>query len=678
MIRKLFFSITTILVLVMVLIVCIVIATLLERTYGGSAARILVYNSWWFEILWIWFSVALLMNLIHFKLWQRKKWDVVLFPFAFLIILLGAILTRHFASQGFLSLREGESSNQFFSSRSYLKIGVSNGPDSVTNEYELWLSPLGKPWSRKLKLGKTPLFIRINHYIPNAENPETAEALDVTIETGAYRRTISLFDGKGIEDKPKVIQCDGVKVELRLGAKSFRLPFSLRLVDFRIERNENSNEPSQFRSDVVIEDPERNIEKPYSVYMNHILRYRGYRVYQYSFDEDEKGTIFLVSRDPGTTVTYAGFFLIIAVIGLSFFYPKSRIRELETGIRKSVGSFSSVILLCLLGIMCLGSSPFHVQIEKLYYSVRIFERLGKWFVVVVGIFLLMSAMRFWSKNRFEKLFPILEKLFQLAVWFGFLGFTIGLGIRWYLSGHAPLSNKYESMVFAAWASLLAGIILARHSRLSMICGSLLSGIVLLMAHTPSVDPTISPLAPVLKSKWLILHVSIAIVSYGFFAVGTAMAFCNLSALAFPVSGKENSFLRRVSIWSKITEQALWIGIFLLAVGCILGAIWANETWGRYWGWDPKEAWTLIVILSYAMLLHLRFVLRSHWTYWLNVWALFAFWSLLMTYFGVNRFFSGMHTYAGERQAQFPFMVFWILGIWITLSFLAYRNRKRIL
>ena len=271
----------------------------------------------------------------------------------------------------------------------------------------------------------------------------------------------------------------------------------------------------------------------------------------------------------------------------------------------------------------------------------------------------------------------MKRIFQWAVWLGFLVFTIGLGIRWVLSGHAPWSNQYESMVFAGWARLLAGIVLGRYSRLPMICGSLLSGIVLLMAHTPSIDFTISPLAPVLKSKWLIFHVSTAILSYGFLAVGTSLASFNLLALAFSFSRKENRFLRGVSQRSKITEQALWIGLFLLTIGCILGAIWANETWGRYWGWDPKEAWTLIVILSYAAVLHFRFVLRSHWTYWFNVWSLPAFGFLLMTYFGVNRFFSGMHTYGGEKGTGFPFMIFLIIGIWIALSLLAYRNRKSV-
>ncbi len=572
MIRRIFFSIKTMFVLVLGLIASIVIATLLERTNGSSAAKILVYKAFWFEILWIWFSVTLFANLFYSKLWQRKKWDVVLFPFAFFIILSGVILTRHFTIEGYLSIREGETSNQF------------------------------------------------------------------------------------------------------IGAKPFKLPFSLQLSDFSIERYKNSEAPSQFISDVVIKDPERNIDKSYSIYMNHILRYRGYRVYQYSFDEDEKGSVFFVSRDPGIPVAYAGFFLLVGVIALAFFHPKGRIRELETEVRRSGGSRFGIIIICLMVIISLCSSAFHVQIQELYHRFQILKWLGKWFVLVSCFFLLMSLIRFTFKNRFERLFPIVGKILQCAIWLGFLIFTIGVVIRWVFMNQAVWNMKYECMVFAGWASLLAGIALARHSRLPMICGSLLAGIVLIVAHTPSMYLAGFPLPPVLKSRWFILHVSTAMASYGFFSIGTTIAFLNLLTLSFPISRKENHFLRGVYTWSKITEQALWIGLLLLSIGSILGAIWANETWGQYWGWDPKESWTLIVILSYALVLNLRFILHSHWKYWFNVLALPAFGTLLMTYFGVNILFSGMHSYGGG--GGFPLVVLWIVGVWITLSLLAYRNRTR--
>ena len=344
---------------------------------------------------------------------------------------------------------------------------------------------------------------------------------------------------------------------------------------------------------------------------------------------------------------------------------------------KSVQFCSKITFLVSIGIICLGSSGFDLQVKKFYYYARIFERLGKWFLLFSLMFLSINIIRFMNKNQFGKLFTILEKIFQWTIWIGFSAFTLGLLMRWFLAGHAPWSNQYECMVFAAWNSLLAGITLSRHSRLPFICGSLLAGIILLIAHTASIDPSFSPLPPVLKSKLMIIHVSIAIASYGFFSVGTTLAFCNLSLLALPIRKTDNNLLLKISKWSKITEQALWIGLLLIILGSILGSIWANEAWGRYWGWDPKESWTLILILSYAMVLQLRLVMRSYWAYWLNVWTLFAFGILIMTYLGVNRFFSGMHTYGGESNTQFSFMVFGIISIWVILSFLGYRNRKYI-
>ena len=359
----------------------------------------------------------------------------------------------------------------------------------------------------------------------------------------------------------------------------------------------------------------------------------------------------------------------------TFILLKSLIKKIEAALCQPLRHGSKIIFLFIPAILCFGS-PFYVKLEELYYKASIFEGTGKLLLSAVCVFLAINIARLVFKKRFTGLLPISRKIFQWVIWLGFLIFTMGLAIRWFLAGHAPLSNQYESMVFAAWASLLAGIALSRHSRLPMICGSLLSGIVLLMAHKPSIDASISPLPPVLKSPLMITHVSIAIASYGFFAVGTVLSFCSLLAMALPISGKGNNLPAGVNIWSKITEQALWTGLFLISVGCILGAIWANETWGRYWGWDPKESWTLILILSYTLLLTLRLAIRTNWAYWLNVWACFAFGALLMTYFGVNRFFSGMHSYGGEGEFPFLFMVISIPAIWISLSLLAYRNLNR--
>ena len=330
-----------------------------------------------------------------------------------------------------------------------------------------------------------------------------------------------------------------------------------------------------------------------------------------------------------------------------------------------------------IGITRPDSSVIYHITENLYYNAKIFQRLGKWFIFLIFISMCINIVIYISKNRFQKLLFFQEKLFKWTVWIGFLLFTFGLGIRWFLAGHAPWSNQYECMVFGTWTTLLAGISLSRHSRLPMIWGSLLAGILLIIAHNPSIDTSFSPLPPVLKSKLMITHVSIAMASYGFFSIGTILALGNLSTLAFTsiVSSKEKDLILKISLWNKITEQSLWIGLLLVTMGSILGAIWANDSWGRYWGWDPKESWSLILILSYTMLLQIRLALRSHWIYWFNVLTLPAFGTVLMTYFGVNLFFSGMHTYRGDSETQFPLLLLLIPGIWIIISALGYRKRK---
>lgn len=819
MLRKIVFSMQTALLLLLGLIVSIVCATLIERTYGASSASSLIYNSPWFFVLWLWFSFALVVNLIRFRLWEKKKRAIFLFHLSFLVILMGAILTRYFKIEGVLHLREGESSCQFFSSTLYLSVQSSHD----TLEYPLRVSSIGGKWKRKTKLEGNVFSISLQQYIPNAEKtivedsmghavihmgvftPHVStslflekgesdslfgiyfgldcdsfpherpfvqfkpqgktvqissntllvqkdksgrrifvhpgasrflndsfmcivdsvsfvliqyyekgrihaiptgfsqlskeekinEAVDFTLEMGHHRKTVCLFYEKGKNAKKRIF-LHGKEITVQLGPKIWELPFSLFLQDFQIERYAHSQKPSQFISNVVVEDSEKHFKKFYAIYMNHILRYRGYRIYQYDFDEDEKGSIFWVTQDPGTPVTYVGYFLLIFTLVFAFLSPQSRIRELNQWIRKLARTHRSLLFIFLL--IFLNASPIFSQprfssltgssgisyenspsscrtvIEKIYFQAQILKHLGKCLIAIGCGFLWIGLMRFGFKTRFQKLFPPLSLLFQIGIALGFLALTLGLGMRWYLSGHPPLSNKYESMIFFAWTTLLAGLFLSRYSRLPMICGSLASGWVLLLAHGPSMNASFLPLPPVLKSKWLALHVSTALAGYGFLAIGALLAFFNTLVLVLPVSKKENHFLPRVSLWTYILEQALWIGLSLMILGTVLGAIWANETWGRYWGWDPKEAWTLIIILSYTILLHLRYVSRN-WMYWLNVFSFPSFGTVLMTYWGVNVFFSGMHAYSNQGEASFPWIIVWILGIWGIFSFLAYRNRK---
>ncbi|MEO0293474.1 MAG: cytochrome c biogenesis protein CcsA [candidate division WOR-3 bacterium] len=783
---RIFISPKTSFLLVFFLILSVIIGTLIDRNYGKSTAEVLVYNSKWFTILWSFFAITLLTNLIYFRLWKKKA--IFFFHLAILIILLGYGVTRFSSVEGFLHLREGEGGNEFFSPHPYLWIKVSDDNFSMNKECPIY-DILGEGWERKIDAGDYPIYLKIENYIPNArkaivedstgeplleivvftphfstswilekgekdslfginfgfeaqfkgkdpfinfeekkericffanrpikmedkagqrynpfiyveleslkiytidtvsfmltkyqpkgrikaipmeifeENLKRIEAINVIVKKGIFHSSFSLFLEDKDKSNSKVFDFNGLKMNLKFGQKSFFLPFTLRLVDFKIKRYEGREEPSQFQSELVIEEPYLKKGKYYSIWLNHPLFYRGYHVYQHSFDKDEKGSTFFVVKDPGTPIAYFGFFLLIVTMIFIAFSPKGRIRELKRGLENSFLSF-------LFLNFCFNLSSWNVKIENFYYRINIFEKLGEYFLVIIGLFLLMNLFLRILKVRFKKTFSFVDKFLNFGIFVGFLGLSFGLAIRWFLSGYPPLSNKYETMIFVSWAILLAGILLSFNSRLPILFGGTFSGVLLILAHLSS-SYKINPLSPILKSKWLIFHVGIAITSYGFFFIGTGMAIFTLLVLGLSISKRENQLLFKTLKWSKIIEQALWIGLFLIILGTIFGAIWANESWGKYWDWDPKEAWTLVVILSYTLLLHLRVIFPSNWRYWLIVSSILCFGNLLMTYFGVNLFYSGKHSYINGGFTKFPIGIILFLGIWFLLSILAYRNK----
>ena len=231
------------------------------------------------------------------------------------------------------------------------------------------------------------------------------------------------------------------------------------------------------------------------------------------------------------------------------------------------------------------------------------------------------------------------------------------------------------MIYIAWATLLAGIIFSRKSPMALAATGILSGLILFVAHLSWMDPQITNLVPVLKSYWLTIHVSMITANYGFLGMGALLALITL--ILFILKRKNNSASVELSIkeLSLINEMTLTIGLVLITVGNFLGAVWANESWGRYWGWDPKETWALVTILVYSVVVHLRLIPKLQSLYVFNVAALLAFSSVIMTYFGVNYYLSGLHSYAKGDPVPIPTFVYYTvatIGAVITLS---YRNRN---
>jgi len=258
---------------------------------------------------------------------------------------------------------------------------------------------------------------------------------------------------------------------------------------------------------------------------------------------------------------------------------------------------------------------------------------------------------------------------------GFAMHIVGLGIRWYIAGHAPWSNAYESIVFIAASTVLAGIILARRSPFALAGTAILAGVTMGVAHMNFINPEITNLVPVLKSYWLMIHVATIISGDGFLGLGSILSL--LVLILYIIRGKNGSenIDRSIKELTNLSEMGLIVGLFLLTVGNFLGGVWANESWGRYWGWDAKETWAAVTILIYAMVLHFRFVpaLKSNFIY--NVAATWSYSTVLMTYFGVNYYLSGLHSYAAGDPVPIPMWVYYAVAGLFVLTLLAARNRK---
>jgi cytochrome c-type biogenesis protein CcsB len=259
--------------------------------------------------------------------------------------------------------------------------------------------------------------------------------------------------------------------------------------------------------------------------------------------------------------------------------------------------------------------------------------------------------------------------------FGFLLHVIGLGIRWYIAGHAPWSNAYESIVFIAASTVFAGIVLAKNSPFALAGTAILAGVTMGVAHMNFINPEITNLVPVLKSYWLMIHVATIISGDGFLGLGSILSLLVLILFIMRSKNGNENIDRSIKELSNLSEMALIIGLFLLTIGNFLGGVWANESWGRYWGWDSKETWAAVSILIYATVLHLRFIpsLKSTFTY--NVASAWAYSSVLMTYFGVNYYLSGLHSYAAGDPVPIPLWVYYGIAGLFVLTVLAARNKK---
>jgi cytochrome c-type biogenesis protein CcsB len=301
-----------------------------------------------------------------------------------------------------------------------------------------------------------------------------------------------------------------------------------------------------------------------------------------------------------------------------------------------------------------------IDLEITYNKYDVFKNLPYWYLTAAVLMLLLTIIEIF-KSR--KAIRVSINVIHVIIGLLFVLHTLGLIARWVISGHAPWSNAYESIIYVAWATMFFGLAFDRKSKLTVASSAFVTAMILMAAYMNWIDPEIANLQPVLNSYWLMIHVAVIVASYGPFALGMILGFVSLLLILFTNEKNKNKMDLNIQELTYINEMALTIGLIMLTIGNFLGGQWANESWGRYWGWDPKETWALISIMVYAFVIHARFVpaLRGKWIF--NLMSMFAFVSILFTYYGVNFHLVGLHSYAsGEAKS---------LGwIWETLGGIA--------
>ena len=204
---------------------------------------------------------------------------------------------------------------------------------------------------------------------------------------------------------------------------------------------------------------------------------------------------------------------------------------------------------------------------------------------------------------------------------------------------------------------------------------ILSATVLLVAMLSYLDPEITPLVPVLRSYWLTIHVSMEAGSYGFLMLGAIIGLINLILMIFITQKNKEKIQHQIREMSYLSEMTLIGGLFMISIGTYLGGVWANESWGRYWGWDAKETWALVTILVYAFILHMRIIPKLQGLFAYNFATIFGLASVIMTYYGVNYYLSGLHSYAAGDPVPTPQWVYIVITAILIISLLAFWRKR---
>ena len=429
-----------------------------------------------------------------------------------------------------------------------------------------------------------------------------------------------------------------------------------------LEKAYLSNVPSQIEKDII--ELDRRVNLLYSALEGKIMR-----IFPVPNDVNNKW----ISYPEISEYTYEGADSLYVNNVLNLYFQTLRVARQDQDYTQSEELLESIKGFQKKYGSKVMPSDFKINSEVVYNKADIFNRLYKWYLFAgLGLLLILIFQIFYD-NKFTS---HLIKLFESLIITLFVFNTIGLAARWYIAGHAPWSDAYESIIFVAWATVIFGIIFGRKSYFTLASSTFVASIILSIANMNWLDPSIANLQPVLDSYWLMIHVAVIVGSYGPFAIGMILGIVTLILTIIATKKNRKIFSRKLEELTIVNELSLTIGLVMLTIGNFLGGMWANESWGRYWGWDPKETWALISIMIYTAVLHLRIIpkLNNKWLF--NLMSIISFAAILMTYFGVNFYLVGLHSYASGDKVITPDFVYYSTVFVFILGLISYFANKK--
>jgi cytochrome c-type biogenesis protein CcsB len=367
---------------------------------------------------------------------------------------------------------------------------------------------------------------------------------------------------------------------------------------------------------------------------------------------------------------------------LVIFYFKSINQAASSGDYKEANE-----LLGLMKIMqrklAVGEIPSesNVDMEIRFNKMNIFHNAMNSYYLIGFLLLVLYFIRIFVEpnNTSQKTFKFISNILVVLLAIIFVYHAAGLIFRAKITGYAPWTNGYEAVVFIAWSTLLAGFLFSRKTAAVLAGTALLAAFMITVTEMNLLDPEITPLQPVLKSYWLMIHVAIITSSYGFLGLACILGIISMVVYIARTTKNGSRLGAHIREIAFVSELTMTIGIFMLTIGTFLGGIWANESWGRYWGWDPKETWALVSVLVYAVVLHLRYIPGLNGKLTFTIASVWAYASIIFTFFGVNFVLTGLHSYAqGEGTTEFPAFVWYVVFVFVLFTIAAILTNRNYL